>query len=117
MSEIISDNEQKTLKVREAVKKWNMEVSNRTVKYFRQQNKWSKYVAGERVLLRLGKKGKKSIKDYVVLGKCTKIGKHGDNYKAVKSRNHQMVFCWRSSWTDLAMSHSRNRVFKWLLIP
>ena len=60
-SEINSHNERETIRAREAVKKWNKEVSNRTVKYFRQRNKCSQYFVGERVLLRLGKKGK-SIK-------------------------------------------------------
>ena len=39
-SEIISDNERKTLRDREAVMKRNKEVSNKTVKYLRQQNKF-----------------------------------------------------------------------------
>ena len=82
--EIISDNERKTLRAREAVMKRNKEVSNRTLKYFRQRNKCSQYLVGERVLLRLGKKGKiVSKKYYVLLDKITKIEKHGDNYKVI----------------------------------
>ena len=83
-SEIISDNERKTLRAREAVMKRNKEVSNKTVKYFRQQSKCSQYLVGKRALLRLSKKGKTvSKKYYVVLVKITKIGKHGDNYKII----------------------------------
>ena len=83
-SEIISDNERKTLRAREAVMKRNKEVSKKTVKYFRQQSKCSQYLVGKRVLLRLSKKGKTvSKKYYVVLVKITKIGKHGDNYKII----------------------------------
>ena len=61
--QIISDNKQKTLRAREAEKKRNKKVSNRTVKYLRQRNKCSQYLVGERVLLRLGKKRKQSIKE------------------------------------------------------
>ena len=83
-SEIISDNERKTIRAREAVMKRNKEVSNKTVKYFRQQNKCSQYLVGKRVLLRLSKKGKiVSKKYYVILVKITKIEKHGDNYKVI----------------------------------
>ena len=61
-----------------------MEVSNKTIKYFRQRNKCSKYLVGKRVLLRLGKIRKRVLKKYyIVLGKITKIGKHGDNYKII----------------------------------
>ena len=75
---------EKTLRTREAVMKRNKEVSNKTVKYFRQQNKCSQYLVGKRVLLRLSKKGKiVSKKYYVVLVKITKIEKHGDNYKVI----------------------------------
>ena len=82
MSEIISNNERKTLRSREAVKKRNKEVFNRTVKYFRQRKKCSQYLV--RVLLRLGKKRKSvSKKYYVVFGEITKIRKHGDNYKVI----------------------------------
>ena len=82
LSEIISNNERKTLRSREAVKKRNKEVFNRTVKYFRQRKKCSQYLV--RVLLRLGKKRKSvSKKYYVVLGEITKIRKHGDNYKVI----------------------------------
>ena len=64
--------------------KRNKEVSNKTVKYFRQQSKCSQYLVGKRALLRLSKKGKTvSKKYYVVLVKITKIGKHGDNYKII----------------------------------
>ena len=80
-SEIISDNERKTLRAIEALKKRNKEVSNRTVKYFRQQNKCLQW---ETIILKLGKKGKRvSKKYYVVLGKITKIGKHGDDCKVI----------------------------------
>ena len=66
------------------MKKRNKDVSNRTVKYFRQRNKCSQYLVGKRILLRLGKKGKRvSKKYYVVLGKINKIGKHDDNYKVI----------------------------------
>ena len=51
-SEIISDNKRKTLRASEAVKKRNKEVSNKTVKCFRQRNKCSQHLTGERVLLR-----------------------------------------------------------------
>ena len=83
-SEIISDNERKTLRAIEALKKRNKEVSNRTVKYFRQRNKCLKYLARETIILKSGKKGKRvSKKYYVVLGKITKIGKHGDDCKVI----------------------------------
>ena len=50
----------------------------------RQRNKCSQYLLSKRVLLRLDKKGKRvSKKYYVVLGKITEIGKHGDNYKVI----------------------------------
>ena len=83
-SDIINDNERKTLRAREAVKKRNKEVSNRSVKYFGQQNKCSQYLVDKRVLLNLGKKGKTvSEKYYVVLGKIIKSGKYGNNYKVI----------------------------------
>ena len=60
------------------------------MKYFRQRNKWSQYLVGKRVLLRLDKKGKRvSKKYYVVLSKITKIGKHGDNYKVIIFKNSE----------------------------
>ena len=45
-------------------------VAKRTVQYFREKNKYSKYVVKEQVLVRFGKKEKKAPKRrYVLIGK------------------------------------------------
>ena len=65
---------------REAVEKRNKEVFKRTVKCFIHRNKFLQYLVGQRLLFRLVKIGKSvSRKFYVILGKITKIRKHGDN--------------------------------------
>ena len=57
-------------------------IVERTVKYFRKRIKCSQYQVSEKLLIRYGKKGKKSPKQrFVLLGKVVKVGKHGDNYK------------------------------------
>ena len=49
-------------------------VTKSTVEYFRKKNKCSKYAVKEKVLVRLGKKGKKAPKRHqVFIGKVVKI--------------------------------------------
>ena len=66
LSQIISDKERKTLWAREAVKKRKKEVSNRTVNYFRQQNKCSQYLVCKRGMLQLGKKKEKEYQGSIM---------------------------------------------------